>query len=149
VFNSTQRTRSTTLRLAFSVVASGLLVLGSVATVAAAQPSTSTAGASTLVPLGDGATRIWPSPKIVDLQRQAWDHITVGAGGKRLVVYFWMGPEACNGLGKVDVSRHDGSLQIQLWTGIRPHKMGFVCPEYAQLYKTVVHLDRPIIGGSF
>ena len=147
--NSAQRTRLTTLRLAFSIVASGLLVLGSVATVAAAQPSTSKSSAATVVPFGDGATRIWPNSKIVDLHRQAWDHVAVSASGKRLVVYFWMGPQACNGLGKVNVSRHDGSVNIQLWTGIRPHKIGFVCPEYAQLYKTVVHLDRPIIGGSF
>ena len=149
MFNSAHRTRQATLRIAFSVVASGFLILGSVAGVAAAQRPTSDPGGAKLAPWSDGAVRIRPNSNVVDLHRQAWDHITVSANGKRLVVYFWMGPEACNGLGRVDVSRHHGRLDIQLWTGIPPHTIGMVCPEYAQLYKTVVQLKQPIIRGSF
>jgi hypothetical protein len=60
-----------------------------------------------------------------------------------------MGPEACYGLGKVDVAlRADGRLAIKLWTGIRPRAIGMVCPEYAQLYKTVIHLKQPVFASS-
>ena len=150
MFKSTKRSSHTSLRIGFTIVASSLLILGSVASVAAAQPQSTAPGGATLVPRpDDGALRIRPSAKVVDLHRQAWDHITVSANGKRLVVYFWMGPKACNGLGRVDVSRSDGQLNLQLWTGIPPHRIGFLCPEYAQLYKTVVHLQRPIVRGSF
>jgi len=140
------RTRS---RVAFAIVFSGLLVLTSVTSVfAAGSNSPVSSGTTGPAPAGDGATRIYPDPTVMDLHRQAWDHITVSSDGKRLVVYFWMGVEACNGLGRVDVTRHDGQLKIKLWTGTPPHAIGMVCPELAQLYKTVVHLKRPIIGGQ-
>ena len=142
---STQRSR-----LGLALVASSLVILTVAANVAAASPSTSTSPAAAgLVPYGDGAVRINPDPSVRDLHLQLWDHVTVSANGKRLVIYFWMGPQACNGLGRVDVSRRDGQVNIELWTGIPKHRIGFLCPEYAQLYKTVVHLKRPIIGDFF
>jgi len=136
-------------RLAFAIAFSGLLVLTSAASVMAAGPNTPvSSGTTNPAPAGDGATRIYPDPTVMDLHRQAWDHVRVSADGKRLTVYFWMGVQACNGLGKVNVSRHDGQVRIQLWTGTPQHAIGMVCPELAQLYKTVVHLNRPIIGGA-
>ncbi len=149
MFNSTKRHSNASLRVGISILASGLMILGTVASVAAAQPQSTAPGSANLAPWSDGALRIRPSAKVVDLHRQAWDHIKVSANGKRLVIYFWMGPKACNGLGRVDVTRSAGQVNIQLWTGIPPHRIGFLCPEYAQLYKTVVHLNRPIIQGSF
>ena len=137
----TERTRRAATRLALGVIVGSLLVIGSASGVAASS-------AAPLAPFNDGATRIRPNPNIIDLHEQAWDHITVSANGRRLVVYFWMGARSCNGLGKVDVSRHDGELQVQLWTGVRPRSVGTVCPAYAQLYKTIVRLNRPIIGGA-
>lgn len=59
-----------------------------------------------------------------------------------------MGVQDCNGLGRVDAVRRDGQLTIKLWTGIPKGAEHVICPEIAQLYKTVVHLDRPIIGGG-
>jgi hypothetical protein len=151
VSDSTRRAGHAARGISFAIVASGLILLGTVAGVSAAQrTSTSTSpAAANLAPFSDGALLIRPNSNVMDLHRQAWDHITVSANGKRLVVYFWMGPRACNGLGKVDVTRDDGRLNIQLWTGIPPHRIGFVCPEYAQLYKTVIYLQRPIIRGAF
>ncbi len=72
----------------------------------------------------------------------------VSANGKRLTVYFWMGIQDCYGLGHVDVSRNDGQLKVQLWTGTQPDSVGSVCPELAQLYKTIVRLHRPLIQGG-
>jgi len=138
-------------RLALSLVASGLLILVTAASVSAGNPdgSTSPGGATPPPPpWGDGATRVNPDPTVINLHRSAWDHIKVSANGKRLVVYFWMGIQDCNGLGRVDVSRHNGQLKIKLWTGTPKGGENLICPEIAQLYKTVVHLDRPIIGGG-
>lgn len=147
--DSMQRPMRRSSRLALSIVATGLLILATSASVAATSPNTSTGSGSTNPgPSGDGATRINPDPSVRQLHRQAWDHVSVSANGKRLVVYFWMGVEDCNGLGRVDVSRHNGQLIIKLWTGIPKGAEHMICPELAQLYKTVVHLNRPIIGGG-
>ena len=136
-------------RLALSIVASGLLILVTAASVTAAGPNFSTGtGGGTPPSSGDGATRVNPDPTVTNLHRSAWDHIRVSANGKKLTVYFWMGLQDCNGLGRVDVSRQNGQLKIKLWTGTPAGAENVVCPEIAQFYKTVVHLDRPIIGGN-
>ena len=93
-------------RVALAVLASSVLLVASAGVVAA--------GAN------DGAVRVSPDPTVRDLHVQSWDHITVAGNGKRLVVYFWMGPQACNGLGRVNVARHDGQVHIRLWDGILP-----------------------------
>lgn len=147
--DSMQRPMRRSRRVALSIVATGLLILATSASVAAASADSSvgSSGAGP-APVGDGATRISPDPSVLYLHRQAWDHIRVSANGKRLVVYFWMGIQDCNGLGRVDVSRHRGQLTIKLWTGTPAGAENLICPEIAQFYKTVIHLDRPIIGGG-
>ena len=132
-----------------AMVASGLLVLASAVSVGAASPNGSTSpGGGSPPAWGDGAIRVNPDPSVRSLHRQAWDHIKVSPDGKRLVVYFWMGVQECYGLGRVDVVRRDGQLIVKLWTGIREAAAHTTCIELAQLYKTVVHLNRPIIGGG-
>ena len=143
-------------RLTLAIVASGLLILASAVSVAAASPDSSKGsgitnpgpGGGTPPEWSDGAIRIRPDSSVRSLQRQAWDHITVSPNGKKLTVYFWMGVQDCYGLGKVDVVRRDGPLKIKLWTGIRDGAEHMICIDLAQLYKTVIHLDRPIIGGG-
>lgn len=138
-------------RLALSLLASGLLILVTAVSVSASNPngSTSPGGGATPPPSwGDGATRVNPDPSVRSLSRQAWDHIKVSPNGKKLTVYFWMGVQDCYGLGRVDVVRRDGQLIVKLWTGIQKGAEHTTCIEIAQLYKTVVHLDRPIIGGG-
>ena len=147
--DSMKRPRRRSSRLTLSILATGLLMLATTVSAAAAGPDSPVSGGGTNPgPSGDGATRVSPDPTVNNLHRQAWDHIRVSANGKRLVVYFWMGIQDCYGLGRVDVSRHDGQLKIKLWTGTPAGAENLVCPEIAQLYKTVVHLQRPIIGGG-
>jgi hypothetical protein len=149
VFESIKRPGGRSSRFTFAIIASGLLILASAISVAAAGPAGSTSPGGGLPPeWGDGATRINPDPSVRSLHRQAWDHITVVPTGKKLVVYFWMGVQDCNGLGRVDVVRRDGQLTIKLWTGIPKGAEHMTCIDLAQLYKTVVRLDRPIIGGG-
>ena len=147
--DSPQRPIRRPRRLSLAIMATGLLVLATSASAYAASPDkpiSSPPGSS--APSGDGATRINPDPNVTSLHRQSWDHIKVSANGKKLVVYFWMGVQDCYGLGRVDVSRNHGQLSIKLWTGIQPGAEHMICPEIAQLYKTVIHLDRPIITGG-
>jgi hypothetical protein len=103
------------------------------------------------VPMGpdDGATLVSPDPAIVDLHPAAWDHIVVAADGRTLTVYFWGGVLDCYGLGKVDVTAGSAPpLTVTLWTGERPDMAGKACIQIAQLFKTVVTLDAPLIGGG-
>lgn len=128
-------------RLSLGLVAGALMLLISATGVAAGSGDTPVGSGTTTPPdQAPKAVRISPDPSIVDLHRTAWDHVRISADGKRLVVYFWMGPQACNGLGKVDVVQRGGTLKIKLFTGTPPGSIGMVCPEYAQLYKTVIHL---------
>jgi hypothetical protein len=154
--NSNQRAGHRSSRLTFAIVAGALLILASAVSVAAASPDSSKGtsitnpgpGGGTPPEWGDGATRIKPDASVRSLSRQAWDHITVSPNGKKLVVYFWMGVQDCYGLGRVDVVRRDGQVTVKLWTGIQKGAEHMICIDLAQLYKTVVHLDRPIIGGG-
>ena len=127
-------------RISVGLVGAALLLLFSASTVAAGSGDTSVGSGTTPGPGAGGATRIYPNPAIVDLHRTAWDHVRISRDGKRLAVYFWMGPQACYGLGKVDVVQRGGTLKIKLWTGTQPDAIGMVCPEIAQLFKTVIYL---------
>ena len=92
------------------------------------------------IPGSVGAIRVSPDPTVVDLHRTAWDHIRISPNGRRLVVYFWMGPQDCYGLGKVNVVQKGGTLRIKLFTGTRPIAQDMACIDLAQLYKTVIYL---------
>ncbi len=96
----------------------------------------------------NGATAVEPDPRIVDLRKQAWDHITVSSDGRSLEVYFWGGTLDCYGLGRVDVSTTNGTLTVQLWTGTQPDAVGKACVDIAQLFVTTVTLNSPLIGGG-
>jgi len=145
--DTTQPTRRS--RFTLAIAATALLLLASAASVAAAGPDSPIGSGTTPPgPSGDGATRVYPDSTVTNLHRSAWDHIKVSANGTKLTVYFWMGIQDCNGLGRVDVSRNNGQLKIKLWTGTPEGAEKLICPEIAQLYKTVVHLNRPIIGGG-
>jgi hypothetical protein len=92
---------------------------------------------------GDGATLITVNHDLVDLRPQPWDSITVSADGRTLTVYFYGGLAACYGLGRVDVSSDNGHLKVTLFSGRVPGSQ--VCAEIAQLYKTVITLEQPLI----
>lgn len=104
---------------------------------------------STSVPYeGDGATLIEPDPTLVDQLPSSWERVVVAPDGRTLTVYFWSGVDTCYGLARVEVSRTADALDIALWTGTRPEAAGMPCIEIAQLYKTVVVLDEPLITGG-
>ena len=91
----------------------------------------------------DGATLAVVDPTLQDLHPQPWDSISVSADGRTLTVYFYNGVADCYGLGKVDVSSDSGRLTVTLYTGRVPGSQ--VCVELAQLYKTIITLEQPLI----
>ncbi len=127
-------------RTSVGLIGAALLLIFTAGTVAAGSGDTPVGSGTTPGPGAGGATRVYPNRSIVDLHRTAWDHVRISPNGKRLVVYFWMGPQACYGLGKVAVVQRGATLKIKLWTGTQPDAVGMACPEIAQLYKTVIYL---------
>ena len=91
----------------------------------------------------DGAALAVIDPSLQDLHPQPWDSISVSADGRTLTVYFYNGVSDCYGLGKVDVSSDSGRLTVTLFTGRVPGSQ--VCVELAQLYKTIITLQQPLI----
>jgi hypothetical protein len=95
----------------------------------------------------DEATLVEPNPDLLDPQPTGWDRIEVAPDGRTLTVYFWSGIPDCYGLQRVDVVPADGGVDVQLYTGLVPPG-DQVCIQIAQLYKTVVELEAPVIGGG-
>ena len=96
----------------------------------------------------DGATPAVPDPTITGEQPTAWDHVTVSPDGRTLTVYFYNGAEGCYGLKDVQVDVVGGVPTITVLTGMRQDAISRLCIEIAQLYKTDVVLDAPILGGG-
>ena len=138
----TSNSHSRSTRLSFGLAAGALMLLVSATGVLAGGHTPVSSGSTPPSPGGGGAVRVSPDPSVIDLRRTAYDRVRLSADGKRLVVFFWMGPQECYGLGKVDALYRNGALKIRLWTGTRPNADGVACIEIAQLYKTVIHLKR-------
>ena len=94
----------------------------------------------------DGATLAVPRDDLSDIRTQAWDHIDVASDGRTLTVYFWNGVDTCYGLAGVDVSTVDGVVTVIVRVGTLPYVDA--CIDLAQLYKTIVVLDAPVIAGG-
>lgn len=97
-------------------------------------------------PFDDGATPAMPEDGLTDIVETPWDHITVAPDGRSLTVYYWSGADACYGLAGVEVDVTGAIPVISLQTGTRPGVE--VCIAIAQLYRTPVVLDDPIVGGG-
>ena len=93
-----------------------------------------------------GATVAVPQDGLRDIHRVFWEHVDVAANGQQLTVYYWNGVDTCYGLASVDAQWVHGTLDIQLWTGTLPHVDA--CIDMAQLYQTVVQIDRQLITGG-
>jgi hypothetical protein len=126
------------------------LVLVSAATTASLAQSQSFAAdpAAPIVDPVDVATPAVPDPTITGEQPTAWDHVTVSPDGRTLTVYFYNGAEGCYGLKDVQVDVVGGVPTITVLTGMRQDAISRLCIEIAQLYKTDVVLDAPILGGG-
>jgi hypothetical protein len=140
-------TRSAGRRAALAAGA-GLLLLSLGASPVLAQVSPADPGTVPTVDPLDGATPAVPDPTITGEQPTAWDHVTVSPDGRTLTVYFYNGAEGCYGLKDVQVEVVDGVPMITVLTGMRQDAISRLCIEIAQLYKTHVVLDAPIIGGG-
>lgn len=135
--------------------ASGLLLVAIGAGSALAQspsvgPDTPVTGSPPVsVPIDDGAIPAIPDPTVTGEQPTAFDHVTVGADGRTLTIYFWNGAEGCYGLKDVTVTKTDDGYAITVWTGMLPEAVNRTCIAIAQLYSTQVVLDAPIFvdGG--
>jgi hypothetical protein len=128
------------------VLTTALVLVSVAATTTLAQPPAVDPG-TPIVP-ADGATPAVPDPTITGEQPTAWDHVTVSPDGRTLTVYFYNGAEGCYGLKDVNVEVVGGVPTITVLTGIRQDAISRLCIEIAQLYKTDVVLDAPILGGG-
>ncbi len=103
-------------------------------------------GEVTEPPFDDGATPAVPEDGLQDIIEVPWDHVTVAPDGRTLTVYYWGGAPECYGLAGVEVDVTGAVPTITLQTGTRPGVE--VCIAIAQLYRTQVVLDSPVLGGG-
>lgn len=98
------------------------------------------------IPWTDGAVHVTPVPCVTDAHPVAIDHISVGADGVTLTIYWYGGVEACYSLSEVLVSRDaDGLLAITVLEGTNPNLgVDMACIELAQLKATTITLDAPL-----
>jgi hypothetical protein len=97
-------------------------------------------------PDDSGATLAEPQDGLTDIRVQGWEHIDVAPDGRTLTVYYWSGVDTCYGLAGVLVRDADGVVTVELQIGTLPGVE--VCIDMAQLFKTIVVLDAPVIGGG-
>lgn len=55
----------------------------------------------------------------------------------------------CNGLQSVEVTPTESGIELVLMTGVPAGAEDDMCSAIAQLYRTDVTLDAPLIGGTF
>jgi hypothetical protein len=94
------------------------------------------------------AIPITPDPTVTDAVPHPWESVSVASDGTSLSVYFWMGVEECHGLQSVEVTPTASGIDLVLMTGVPEGAQDMVCIQIAQLYRTDVALDVPLIGGA-
>lgn len=147
---------STRLSYRFSLSLMGALLLVAVAAAGAmaqspspvVPPDTSVEAPAASPDPGDGATPAVPNLRVTGAAPMPWTHIDVAPDGRTLTVYFWNGVAACYGMKDVHVTVVDGVTTVTVYTGLLPEAINRLCIDIAQLYKTVVVLDAPILGGG-
>ena len=98
------------------------------------------------VPWDDGAFAAEVRTDLVHVAPRRWDHVLFAPDGRTVVVYFWMGPEACEGLAGIEATPTDTGYRILVRTGEVPGAE--VCADVVQLYRSVVVLDDRVITGG-
>lgn len=96
----------------------------------------------------EAAIPITPDPTVTNASPQPWESVSVAPDGTSLSVYFWMGVQECNGLQSVEVTPTESGIDLVLMTGTPAGAEDMVCIAIAQLYRTDVQLDTPLIGGA-
>lgn len=145
------------VRLAVPALFAASLVMASGASIALAQeaslePVTVTcvppAGEASVDPCADGSVPVVADPTLNDPQPTAWERIVVSPDGRTLEVYFWMGVMECNGLHSVEVTPTEGGVSVTVLTGLPEGVEAITCIDLAQLYRTSVTLETPLIEGG-
>lgn len=95
------------------------------------------------------ATLIEPDPSVADPRPHSWESVSVANDGTSLSVYFWMGVPECNGLHSVEVIPTESGIDVVLLTGVPAGAEDIACIAIAQLYRTDVVLEQPLIGSAF
>ena len=90
-----------------------------------------------------GPTFVSPRPGLVDPQPHAFERARV-TGSRTLVVRFYGGVEACEGLHHIAIDYQRRRIVVTLFTGRVPSAQ--VCIEVAVLKATKVRLQEPIRG---
>jgi len=93
------------------------------------------------------AIPITPDPTVTNATPHLWESVSVALDGTSLSVYFWMGVEECNGLQSVEVTPTESGIDLVLMTGVPAGAEDVACIAIAQLYRTDVVLDSPLIGN--
>jgi hypothetical protein len=94
------------------------------------------------------ATLIQPDATVTNPQPHPWDSVSIASDGTSLSVYFWMGVPECNGLQDVEVTPTDSGIDVVLYTGVPVGAEDVACIAIAQLYRTDVQLEQPLVGGA-
>ena len=136
-------------------IAAGLLLTAATAGAAFAQsasPAASMPAASPMpfaTPGPDGVIPVVPDPTVIgDGTPTPWDHVTVGADGTTLTIYYEAGAQPCNSLKSVDVTTADGVTTITVLTGRLQSAMGMMCIQGQFTYSTTVALEAPIVADG-
>jgi hypothetical protein len=98
------------------------------------------------VPWDDGAFPAQARTDLVHVAPRTWDHVLLAPDGRTAVVYFWMGPEGCEGLADIETTPTDTGYRILVMTGDVPGAEA--CADVVQLYRSMVVLDTRVITGG-
>jgi hypothetical protein len=138
----TRRWRAATGLMASLLVASVM----SVAAVGAVSESPGVLPGEPNVPWDDGAFAAQPRVDLMNVAPRTWDHLLFAPDGRTAVVYFWMGPQACEGLAGIETTPTDAGYRILVMTGDVPG--ADACADVVQLYRSVVVLDERVVTGG-
>jgi hypothetical protein len=90
---------------------------------------------------GEGPLFVKPRPGLVDVRPHQFERARV-KGPRTVVVRFYGGVEACEGLGRVEVEYEEKRILVTLFVGRVP--TAEVCIEVAVLKATRVQLEEPV-----
>ena len=105
-------------------------------------PVVSGPGQNPSAPRG-GPLLVQPRPGLVDVRPHQFERVRV-AGPRTLLVRFYGGVEACEGLDRVEVEYEPERILVTLFVGRVPSAEA--CIEIAVLKATRVELDEPVAG---
>jgi len=142
----------TSLRASIAIaVATGSLVVASMASATAPPPDTPVAsapGSGIPTPSPDTPQIVQPTPGMSDVRPTAFDTATIGDDDRTVTIAFWSGIEPCAVLDHIDVAYGTAAVTITLFQGHDSNAGDVACIEIAVLKQTTVTLDEPLAGRA-